>query len=137
MNIDQNLISAAAYIFERENGLKLSDYEIRDIEDSELDGVSPDKLENIIKNFIEENIEKGGALLGSAIFALGKRCNSNNKVFFINILKRLIESDIDSAYQTMIALENIGEKIFLGSANLLEKERNYKLGIDYLEKYKA
>ena len=137
MNIDQNLISAAAYIFEQENGVKLSDDEIRDVENSELNCVTPDEIENILKNYIEENVNKGGVLLGSAIFALGKRFNSNNKAFFISILKRLIESDIDSAYQSMIALENIGERIFFGSASLLEKERNYKLGIEYLEKNQA
>ena len=133
MNINQDKISAAASIFEQENGSQIDDYDKELISCSGFDLHNPDAVEKVICGFIESNIERGHELLGSAIFAIGKRFKASNKEYLQSILERIIEHDIDAAYQTMIALDNIGEEIFHGSASLLEKEKNYELGKEYLK----
>ena len=137
MQINKNILMAAVFLIEQEHGNVLGEYELNAIKESGLNGLALDEIINSIKNFINSNLSSKEELFNTAIFVLGKKHDPELKGFFITILKNTIDSNIEAAYQTMIALDNLNEPILNDSCSITEHELNYKLGKQYLEKINA
>ena len=76
MKITNDTLIAAMFLFEKENGNQLDQSSIREIEKEGLATVRPSDVENSIKDFLEA-APNDDPLLGTAIFALGKRYDPN------------------------------------------------------------
>lgn len=91
------------------------------------------KLVRLLEKIIENN--KTNHICATAIWAIGKLCDRKYEGYFIKLLKEFRQSDYQSMYQTMIALDNINIKIFEDkSANLFDKEVNLNLVDKFLDK---
>lgn len=128
---------AAVFLIEQEHGNVLGEYELNAIKESGLNNLTLGEITRSIKNFINSDLSSKEELFNTAIFALGKKRDPELKAFFIAILKSTIDSNIEAAYQAMIALDNLNEPILTNSSSITEHELNYKLGKEYLENINA
>lgn len=100
---------AAARLFEKENGKSLDEFDNQAIESTGLMDIDPSNAVLQVKVFLEQ-VEAGNPLTGTAIFALGKRFDPGLKVFFIKMLRKILDINSHAVYQTLIALNNLDEK---------------------------
>jgi hypothetical protein len=86
--------------------------------------------------FIQNNLAHPEA--GTAIWALGKLIDASLKPTLIAILQQQITQNADAfaMFQTMIALENLGENLFgdMVSRSILDAKENRALAEDYLRR---
>ncbi|MBI5381573.1 MAG: hypothetical protein HZA31_06710 [Opitutae bacterium] len=76
-------------------------------------------------------------LRGSAFWALGKRCQKEDKKRFVAALQHEVSRSSSVSYQIMIALDNLDEPVFAigrSGASLLEAEQNLADAERYLAK---
>lgn len=133
MKITNNSLIAAMFLFEKENGNELDQGSIRDIEKEGLMGADPLEIAGSIVKFLE-SAPNDDPLLGTAIFALGKRYDPSLKGFFVEMLRRTLDNNPDALYQTLVALDNLEDNILKGYGSFNEYERNKRLAEDYLKK---
>ena len=133
MKITNDSLIAAMFLFEKENGIKLDQNSIQEIEKEGLAKENPLDLVTAIKNYIELSPNED-PLLGTAIFALGKRYDKNLKRFFVKILRRLLDSNPHALFQALIALNNLEENALPDDASATEYELNRKFAINYLKR---
>ncbi len=133
MEITNDSLNAAMFLFEKANGNKLDPNSIQDIEREGLAKINPLDLVTAIKNYIE-SVPDDDPLLGTAIFALGKRYDKNLKRYFRKLLRRLLDSNPHALFQVLIALNNPEENALPDDGSVTEYEQNRKYAIDYLKR---
>jgi len=91
-------------------------------------------LKDDLVQFIQNNPAHSNA--GTAIWALGKLFDATLKPTLIAILQQQITHDAATMYQTMIALDNLGENPFgdRRSMSILDAQDNRALAEDYLRR---
>ena len=129
--LDEEDIRAGALVFERESGIEIGSDNERVITNSLFSNSEPDQVECQLKACIEECMEINTKLVGTSIWALGKRPKAFDVNYFKNLLSLLIESDMEAAFQALIVLSTHGD-LHLPSADIFEKEKNYEIAKAYL-----
>ena len=71
-----------------------------------------EELEANISKYISKNMGKTGGSMGAAVFALGKTFQDKYLSLFKDIMRLHLQTDLHSAYQAGIAIENLGISIF-------------------------
>ncbi|QYJ88415.1 hypothetical protein [Shewanella halotolerans] len=79
--------------------------------------LSAEEFEQAALKYINENTVADDEALGAAIFALGKSHDRQFYPVYLEVIRALINSDINACYQAAIAIENFGEQV-LFSADL-------------------
>ena len=138
MKLTNDQFEALAYIFERANGNKKSEYELKVIAESGLNTLKPIELETEIVNGIEGGLYSDSKERISAYWSLTKIHKTELIPKFKKWLKIELENEnTDTIYQLMISLGNLGELIFNidrnGSSAFNETELNLRDARKYLE----
>lgn len=142
MKLTDEQFEALAYIFERENGNKKSDYENKVIAESGLSNFEPELLERSVVDGLNNGIYDSSTDRISAYWVLGKRFNRN----LIPSFKKWLQKEFDlndplAVYQLLISLGNMEEPVFNpdrdGSSAYFETELNMRDAKDYLNKNSA
>ena len=111
MNHDE--FTEVAFIFEKENGQKHSEYEKAIIENSKWKNTSVKELELKIINGIQNGIFKTEIERVSAYWALSKRNNEKLISNFKKWLKKEVENENSIAvFQILVALDILNEPSF-------------------------
>jgi hypothetical protein len=139
MKLTNDQFDALAYIFEKENGNKKSDYEKKIISESGLADFEPELLERNVVDGLENGIYDGSTDRISAYWALGKRFNRNLIPSFQKWLQKEFDlNDSQAVYQLLISLGNMEEPVFnpdrKGGSASYETELNMRDAGDYLNK---
>jgi len=138
MKLTNDQFEASAYIFERANGNKKSEYEEKVIAESGLNNLKPIELETQIVNGIDNGLYSDSKERISAYWSLSKIHKTELIPNFKKWLKIELEKEnVDTVYQLMIALGNLEESIFNidrnGSSAFNETELNLRDARKYLE----
>ncbi|OAB79044.1 hypothetical protein [Cochleicola gelatinilyticus] len=138
MKLTNDQFEASAYIFEKANGNKKSEYEEQVIAESGLNNLKPIELETRIVNGIDNGLYSDSKERISAYWSLSKIHKTELIPNFKKWLKIELENEnADTVYQLMIALGNLGEPIFNidrnGSSAFNETELNLRDARKYLE----
>ena len=74
--------------------------------------------------------------VGGAVFALGKLYDPGLIGFFVDVLRRYLQTDAGVLYQAMIALDNLGVSVFAGrrSMSVLATDENRALATEFLRR---
>lgn len=132
MEINQDYILAAAYLFEQNRGIQHRDEEKSLIVRVGIRKSDEKTIAKKLYEFVETNAAQGDSLVGSAVWALGKRCDTTYRSLFERVMAGSIDSDSNALFQSMLALENLDIKLFDGSASLMEVQRNREIALNYL-----
>lgn len=91
-------------------------------------------LKDNLVQFIQNNPAHSN--VGTAIWALGKLFDKSLKPTLIAILQQQVSRDAGALYQTMIALDHLGENLFGDrlSRSILDVQDNRSLAEDYLRR---
>jgi hypothetical protein len=136
MNINENQFDAIAYIFEKDNGNSLGDYENNIIDESGLKGMSCKTLVDAILDNLKENHSIDTAYRLSAYWALSKRFDKALLPYFKVWLKdELLIKGAPAVFQILIALDNIEESVFGKDRNGSFSGDDMKLNIRDAEIY--
>jgi hypothetical protein len=139
MKLTNDQFEASAYIFEKANGNKKSEYEEKVIAESGLNNLKPIELENQIIKGIDSGLYSDSKERISAYWSLSKIHKNELIPNFRKWLKTELENEnSDTVYQLMIALGNLEEPIFNldrnGSSAFNETELNLRDAKEYLNK---
>lgn len=141
MKFDHEKLTAAGFIFEKENGNTLSEFELEAILESNIESIEAEKLEEIIHDGLNQNLYPEIDLRISAYWALSKRFNQKLLQSFRNWLKFEFENgNTDAFFQLMIAIDKLDEPIFHGkrtSRSFDENEMNIRDVKEYLKNLNA
>jgi hypothetical protein len=138
MKLTNDQLEASAYVFEKSNGNKKSEYEEKVIAESGLNNLKPIELETQIINGINNGLYSDSKERISAYWALSKI----HKIELIPNFKKWLKTELeqkntDTVYQLMIALGNLEEPIFNtdrnGSSAFNETEMNLRDATAYLK----
>ena len=137
MKLTNDQFEASAYIFEKANGNKKTEYEEKLIAESGLTELKPNDLKMEIINGLNSGLYSGSKERISAYWTLSKVHDANLIPDFRKWLKTEFEKQEPLAvYQLMIALGNLEEPIFhknrTGSA-FNETELNLRDAENYLK----
>jgi len=102
----------------------------------ERDRTASPELATALQRFARD-AEVSDPLVGTAIWALGKRFDTELKSFFVDMLERTYQTNPHAGYQCMIALDNLNEDILPGGGSAMEIQRNTGLAEAYLRKHGA
>lgn len=113
MKLTNHQFEASAYIFEKANGNKSSEYEEKIIAESGLKNLKPIELEYQIVNGINDGLYLDSKERISAYWSLSKI----HKIELIPNFKKWLKIEFeqknpDTVYQLMIALGNLEEPVF-------------------------
>ena len=138
MKLTNDQFEASAYIFEKANGNKKSEYEEKVIAESGLNNLKPIELETQIVNGIDSGLYSDSKERISAYWSLSKIHKTELIPNFKKWLKTELENEnADTVYQLMIALGNLEEPIFNidrnGSTAFNETELNLRDAKNYLK----
>ena len=139
MKLTTDQFEALAYIFERENGNRKSDYEMAVIAASGLANYKAEFLERNIIDGLENGVYDGSIDRISAYWALGKRSDQTLIPIFQKWLRKEYDlNDAQAVYQLLISLENMEESVFNpernGGSASWETELNMIDAKEYLNK---
>ena len=139
MKLTNDQFEASAYIFEKANGNKKSEYEEKIIAESGLNNLKPIELKNQIIKGINSGLYSDSKERISAYWSLSKIHKTELIPNFRKWLKTELENEnSDTVYQLMIALGNLEEPIFNidrnGSSAFNETELNLRDAREYLNK---
>ena len=142
MELSNDQLEEAAYIFEKANGHEHSEYEQKLIDNSDLKYINSEDLERMIVYALDTGIYDGTTDRISAYWALGKRFNEALVPAFKKWLQKEVElNDAQAVYQLLISLGNIGESVFNpdreGGSAYWESDLNMRDAKDYLSKNSA
>ncbi len=112
MRFPENAVAAVAFLFESENGRKLSEFELDEIRRHELEDSDPSKLAAILKKSVQNEKSSDTTYRQQIYWALGKKFDHKLIPFFRKRLSLEIQRDMEAAYQIMIALDNLDEPVF-------------------------
>ncbi len=112
MRFPENAIAAVAFLFEANNGRKLSDLELDEVRHHELENSDPNKLADILKSCVQDDRSSDATYRQQIYWALGKKYDHNLLSFFRKRLSIELQRDMEAAYQIMIALDNLDEPVF-------------------------
>lgn len=112
MRIPEDAIPAAAFVFERELGRELSEFETSEIARHGLDGISPDLLARELCSLIQMESKGDCRDRQQSYWALGKRHDRALLPFFREQLGLELQRDLFAVYQILIALDNLSEPCF-------------------------
>jgi hypothetical protein len=127
-------VQAAAALFEKAGGRGSADSDDQLSADG-ADAESLTRLRESLASFVERHIV--APPLSSAIWALGLTANPELRPLFVRCLQEHASWGADTGvlYQSMMALQNLGERIFPdGRSSLKDVERNLKLASEFLQK---
>jgi hypothetical protein len=125
-------LEAAAYLFEKSHGNRLTPGEISAIEKAGLAAASPNAVADDIWRAL--GTSKPNDYRASAYWALGKLARKADKPRFVAALRVELQQDGRVAYQIMIALANLGEPVFSRkSVRCDEDEVNRQDALSYLD----
>ena len=99
----------------------------------ERDRTASPELAEALRMFAERS-DPSDPLVGTAVWALGKRFDAGLKPFFIAMLERTYKVNPDAGFQCMIALDNLDEDILPEGGSVGETERNIRLAESYLKR---
>ena len=136
MQLDDDKILAAAWVFEQARGRQLEQIEIEEIEQANLSNCDPDELANQLVACLQDGRSLTADLRCSAYWALGKRGDTALISFFRKALATEIERDPQVAYPVMVALDDLGEAVFDASRegnSIVEVDLNKRDAKAYLE----
>lgn len=113
MKFNQEQFTAIAFIFERENGNLLGEFELETIYDSTIGNVKAEELEKIICNGLEEKLYGENELRISSYWALSKRFNPELLKYFRKWLQYEVDNENSATtFQLMIAIDKLDDAIF-------------------------
>jgi hypothetical protein len=117
-------VTNAAFVFEKARGLPPSGWPGA-VEVAALTADELRQLRDALVAYVERT--------GTGTFALGKCLDQTLKPFLVATLRRQLDGDPAELYQTMIALDNLGEPVF-GSrrSSALDELTNRAIAADYL-----
>ena len=101
----------------------------------ERDRTASPGLAAALQRFARE-AEVSDPLVDTAIWALGKRFDTQLKSFFVDMLERTYRTNPHAGYQCMIALDNLNEDILPGGGSVMETQKNTGLAEAYLKKHR-
>jgi hypothetical protein len=110
MIASNDFLSAAGFAFEKQRGITLGPFELSAIEEFSLADANCAQLANEIWDSLAG--EKPDAYRVAAYWALGKQLNGSDKPKFVSALVRELPKSAHATYQIMVALENLGERVF-------------------------
>jgi hypothetical protein len=131
----EDQLVAAAYVFESANGNELGPEELSAVNAAGLQDADPAQLANEIRDAIEAGSPPGGGYRATAFWALSKRFDPHLRGFFRRHLAAELSRDTQVAYQTMIALDYLGERVWpaeQSSRSSEDAERNRATAVRYL-----
>ena len=139
MKLTNDQFEACAYIFEKANGNKKTDYEERIISESGLSDFKPDELKIQIISGLNNRLYSDSKERISAYWSLSKLHDINLiPDFGMWLKKELKKQEPIAVYQLMIALGNLEEPVFhknrTGSA-FNETDLNLRDAKLYIETY--
>ncbi|PHS18594.1 MAG: hypothetical protein COA86_07845 [Kangiella sp.] len=124
MVVNETRLKAVTYSYEKARGISYGEPFESWLKDSDIESLSPEKIVKDIMNFIDENLDSENILVPSAIFTLGKKHDAGLKNYLIEIMKKSLNSNKLACYQAAIAVENLGEWIFLEDTSSHDVENN-------------
>lgn len=128
-------LEAAARLFELELGRDLPAEDHKRIRDAGLSVENSSAIAGEIKKLLLDP-KAGSEYRSLAYWALGKRHDAGNLDYFRQALRREVGTDMNVAYQIMIALDNLEEPVFgrdrQGYA-AMDSEHNKTDALAYLE----
>jgi hypothetical protein len=116
MKIDHNYLIDAGCLFEKQRGVS-DEYIEHVLSVSPLTDLPIDEISKAISVYVEEAIYSPNELLTTAIFALGKSYNEDHSELYLKIMKLVQSSNPKACYQAAIAFENLGNRVFFGTAD--------------------
>lgn len=136
MHFTEDMISAAAFAFEAVYGHPHGDMEKSEINRHGFNGIETNVLCREFIRLIElEQDDATGSKRCAAYFALGKKLDPALLPFLQKQLRIEVQRDMETAYQIMIALDNLNEPVFnkdRSSYSSGEDELNLPDAMDYL-----
>ncbi len=111
LDLDSRFLTAAAFRFEAARGACHSAFETECVADAGLDALSPDELAHTLWDWLATT-GADSPLRGSAYWALGKRGDPRDLSPLVAALRRELPRDLQTTYQIMLALANLGEPVF-------------------------
>ncbi len=137
MHFPEEAIAAAAFLFERVNGNKLSKFEIDEIERCGLSDIDPQFVAKELMATASDDRKSGSTYRQQAYWALGKLSDEKLMPFFRMRLELELRRDLLAVYQILIALDNLNQPVFskdrLGNVGIHEYEANRKDAQSYLD----
>jgi len=94
----------AAFLFEKARGLTLAHTWSKAVVDAAITEADTARLKAAVVEFVERG--------GDGLWTLGKCDDPELKPLFIRVLQQELDGDPGKLYQTMIALHNLGERVF-------------------------
>lgn len=139
MRFPGNAIVAAAYLFDKANGNKLTEFEADEIERHGLSEIDPELVARELRSTVCEDYKTNSTYRQHAYWALGKLFDANLIPFFKERLAEELRRDLIAVYQILIALDNLEQPVFSegrdGSVAMHEYEMNRADAKAYLEHY--
>lgn len=136
MTHSDDFLGAAGFAFEKQRGVRLSSYEVNEIEAAGLVDADCEHLADIIWASLEEPQIEDYRI--SAYWALGKRWRETDVPKFIETLRRELPRSGHAVFQILVALENCGEEPFdprRTGRSISEVELNRADAIAYLLRF--
>jgi hypothetical protein len=99
----------------------------------ERDPMAAPELADALTHFVE-TADPTDSLIGSAVWALGKRHDPALQSFFITVLRRTYRVNPSAGYQCLAVLSVTDPNILPGGGSVMEEDRNTRLAADYLER---
>ena len=118
----------AGFLFEKARGLPQAGMGwSKAVIDASITNVEIERLKAALVEFVEQG--------GDGLWSLSKCDDQGLKPLFIRVLQHELDGDSGKLYQTMIALDNLGEKVFgrRGSYGVLDVDENRKCASEYLK----
>ena len=136
MRIPEEAIPALAFLFEREAGNGIAQVEIDEIEKHGFSDIDPNRVKKSLLREMANTVQAPNSRYRNrGYWALGKLRDSDLLPFFRESLKQELNRDIESAYQIMIALDNLDEQIFSrDTVSIIDYDQNRLDAERYLKK---
>lgn len=136
MSFPRESLEVAGYLFEQAHGRVLAPSEISAVEDAGFLSASPEEVAGTIWSTLA-TASLPSDYRTSAYWALGKLARKKDKKRFIEALRQEVQTDIRVAYQILVALENMAERVFSrDSVSFDEDELNRRDALAYLSAHK-
>ena len=103
-----------------------------EVKHHELSDDDAERLRDALVIFVKNNFDHNNH--PSAVWALGKLADPSTLSPLREVLEKIVQEDNGALYQTLIALDNLGEEVFPTGSSSINDGNNRKIAIEYLDK---
>lgn len=136
MRFPPEQVHAAAFLFEKENGNVLGNYEEGVVADSKLEGRDPRELKKELIESVTFPTELNEQDRTPVYWVLSKTFDSELIEWWTSQLRKEVEDETGCVFQILIALDNLEEPVFgkgRSSRSICETELNLRDARNYLD----